>query len=338
MPDSRGLFPGDRVGGLRETPALPAWAPSSIMNIGFIGLGVMGRPMALHLVKAGYSLCVYARRPEAAAPLVEAGAVSCATPAELASRSDVVITMVTATSDVEQVLLGKDGVLGGARPGTIVIDMSTIAPQATRRIAAVLAERQVRMLDAPVTGGPAGAEAATLTIMVGGDARVLEEARPILERLGRQIVHMGGPGAGQIAKACNQLALLVNAEGVAEALALGARYGLDPRRLREALLGGIASSRVLDVFGARMAAHLVGRQPALAVGSHSDPTLRQFTPGMATRLYDKDLNIVLDLAREAGQALPAAAVVRRHLDRMVADGKAQRDLAALIDTVEGLEP
>jgi 2-hydroxy-3-oxopropionate reductase len=285
------------------------------VNIGFIGLGVMGRPMAMHLVRAGYRVCVYARRPEAAAPLVTAGASAAATPAELAAQSDVVITMVTATKDVEEVLLGPGGVVTGGRPGTIAIDMSTIAPQATRHIAERLAERGMRMLDAPVTGGPAGAEAATLTIMVGGDPDVLEEARPILERLGRQIVHMGGNGAGQIAKACNQLALLVNAEGVAEALALGTRCGLDPRRLREALLGGIAASRVLDIFGQRMAE-------------------RQFTPGMATRLYDKDLNIVLDLARDAGQALPAAAVVRRHIDRMVADGHASLDLAALIDIVE----
>jgi len=285
------------------------------MQIGFVGLGVMGRAMALHLVRAGYRTRVFARRPEAAAPLVEAGASRCATPAELASHSDIVITMVTATSDVEEVLLGPDGVAGGARPGTIVIDMSTIAPQATRRIAEQLAERQVRMLDAPVTGGPAGAESATLTIMVGGDAAVLEEARPVLDRLGRRIVHMGGNGAGQIAKACNQLALLVNAEGAAEALALGTRCGLDPGRLREALLGGIASSRVLDVFGARMVE-------------------RRFMPGMATRLYDKDLSIVLDLAREAGQSLPAAAIVRAHLDRLVADGKADQDLAALIEIVE----
>ena len=307
------------------------------MQIGFIGLGMMGRPMALHLVRAGHTVRVYARRTEGAAPLIAAGAVRCATSAELAAASDLVITMVTATADVEQVLLGETGVLAGARPGTIVIDMSTLAPQATRRIAAALAERRVRMLDAPVTGGPAGAEGGTLTIMVGGDAAVLDEARPVLERLGRQIVYMGGHGTGQIAKACNQLALLVNAEGVAEALALGARYGLDPTTLREALLGGIASSRVLDVFGARMAAHLVGRQTALAVGSHSDPTLREFTPGMATRLYDKDLNIVLELAREAGQALPAASVVRAHLDRLVAEGKSNRDLAALIEAVERLQ-
>jgi len=271
--------------------------------------------MALHLLEAGYRLGVYARRPDSAAPLVTAGASFSSTPAELASQSDVVITMVTATADVEEVLLGNNGVLTGAKPGSTVIDMSTIAPQATERMAAALAAKQVRMLDAPVTGGPAGAEAATLTIMVGGDPSVLDEVRPVLERLGRQIVYMGSHGAGQIAKACNQLALLVNAEGVAEALALGARYGLDPHTLRQALLGGIAASRVLEVFGERMAE-------------------RQFTPGMPTRLYDKDLNIVLDLAREAGQRLPAATVVRKHIDEMMARGDANRDLAALIQTLE----
>lgn len=286
------------------------------MNLGFIGLGVMGRPMALHLVDAGYQLGVYARRPESAAPLVAAGATSFATPAELASRSDVVITMVTATADVEAVLLGDDGVLAGTAPGSTVIDMSTIAPQATRRLAETLGARQVRMLDAPVTGGPAGAAAATLTIMVGGDRSVLDEMRPVLERLGTQIVYMGTHGAGQIAKACNQLALLINAEGVAEALALGVRCGLDARTLRQALLGGIAASRVLEVFGERMAS-------------------REFTPGMATRLYDKDLNVVLDLARDVGQSLPAASVVRSHLDAMMAAGRAHDDLSALIEAVEG---
>ena len=284
------------------------------MNIGFVGLGVMGRPMALHLLEAGYALCVYARRPDQAAPLLEAGASFSTTLADLASQSDVVITMVTTTSDVEEVLLGPGGVLAGAKPGLTAIDMSTIAPQATVRIAAALAAKQVRMLDAPVTGGPAGAQAATLTIMVGGDASVLDEMRPVLDRLGRQVVHMGRHGAGQIAKACNQLALLVNAEGVAEALALGTRCGLDPHTLRQALLGGIAASRVLDVFGDRMAQ-------------------RQFAPGMATRLYDKDLDIVLDLAREAGQQLPAAIVVRKHLDELVTRGDADKDLAALIQIV-----
>ena len=287
------------------------------MNIGFIGLGAMGRPMALHLCRAGYDVSVYARRPGVAAPLVAAGATLFATPAELASASDVVVTMVMATVDVEEVLLGDHGVLIGARQGSVVIDMSTIAPQATRRIATALQQRHVRMLDAPVTGGSAGAEAATLTIMVGGDAAVLDEVRPVLERLGRQIVHMGGHGAGQVAKACNQLALLVNAEGVAEALALGERHGLDPRTLRQALLGGIAASRVLDVFGGRMAE-------------------RQFEPGIATRLYDKDLTIILDLAREVGRTLPAAGVVRKHIDEMIARGEGSRDLAALIETVKRL--
>jgi 2-hydroxy-3-oxopropionate reductase len=287
-----------------------------MMRIGFIGLGVMGRPMALHLIRAGYALGVYARRPDAAAPLLAAGASRSETAAALASQSDVIITMVTATSDVEEVLLGVNGVVAGAKPGSTVIDMSTIAPQATVRIAAALAARQVRMLDAPVTGGPSGAKAATLTIMVGGDSLVLAEMRPVLERLGRQIVHMGRHGTGQIAKACNQLALLVNAEGAAEALTLGTRCGLDPYTLRQALMGGIAASRVLEVFGERMAQ-------------------REFSPGMATRLYDKDLNIVLDLAREAGQQLPAGAVVRKHLDEMLARGHADKDLAALIETVDG---
>ena len=285
------------------------------MQIGFIGLGVMGRPMALHLLKAGHSLAVYARRPEAAASLAAAGATLAASPSELAARSDVVMTNVTATADVEEVLLGANGVVHGARPGTVVIDFSTISPQATRRIAAALAERQIDMLDAPVSGGPVGAETATLVIMVGGNADVLAKAKPLLECLGRQIVHMGSHGTGQIAKACNQLALLVNAEGTAEALALGVRYGLDPARVREALLGGIAASRVLEVFGDRMAK-------------------RDFKPGMAARLYDKDLGFVLELARDAGLELPAAAIVRARLDRLVAEGKSTQDLAALIELVE----
>ena len=285
------------------------------MNIGFIGLGVMGRPMALHLLRAGHDLGVFARRASTVEPLVAAGASPFATAAALAARSDIVITMVTATSDVEQVLLGDQGVLSGARPGTIVIDMSTIAPQGTRRIAAALRERGVLMLDAPVSGGPAGAEAATLTIMVGGEPGVLDRARPVLERLGRQILHMGGNGAGQTAKACNQLALLVTAEGVAEALSLGAACGLDPRVLRQALLGGLAASRVLELFGERMA------------------ELR-FDAGIETRLYDKDLHLALELARQMDRRVPAGMVVRRHLDAMMKRGDGGKDLSVLIETVE----
>jgi 2-hydroxy-3-oxopropionate reductase len=285
------------------------------MQIGFVGLGVMGRPMALHLLKAGHSVGVYARRVEAAVPVTSAGATLSSSPSELASRSDVVMTNVTATADVEDVLLGANGVIHGARPGTVVIDFSTISPQATRRIASALAERKIAMLDAPVSGGPVGAETATLVIMVGGDAEVLAKMKPLLDCLGRQVVHMGGNGTGQIAKACNQLALLVNAEGTAEALALGVRYGLDAATLREALMGGIAASRVLEVFGDRMAR-------------------RDFTPGMAARLYDKDLGFVLELARDAGLELPAASILRARLDRLVAEGRSSSDLAALIELVE----
>jgi 2-hydroxy-3-oxopropionate reductase len=214
------------------------------------------------------------------------------------------------------VLTAPDGVIAGARPGTVAIDMSTITPDGARRIGRVLAERGVHMLDAPVTGGPAGAEAGTLTIMVGGDLAVLERMRPILNCLGARVIHVGPSGAGQVVKACNQLALLVNAEGVAEALSLGQRHGVDPRTVREVLMGGIAASRVLDVFGAKMAE-------------------RQFTPGMQTRLYDKDMTIALDLAKEAGGRLPAAEVVRRHLDELMARGEGERDLATLITLLEG---
>jgi 2-hydroxy-3-oxopropionate reductase len=228
---------------------------------------------------------------------------------------DIIVTMVTGTRDVEEVVLGPSGVIHGAGPGTVVIDMSTISPDATRNIAAALGKQQIRMLDAPVTGGPAGAAAATLTIMVGGDAGTLEHVRPVLERLGSKIFHMGACGAGQVAKACNQLALLVTAEGVAEALALGRCCGLDVGTLRHALLGGLASSRVLELFGARMVD-------------------RHFDDGIETRLYHKDLDILLTLARETGIRLPGGEVVKEHIDDLMNRNLARADLAALITTLE----
>ena len=284
------------------------------MDVGIIGTGAMGYPMATNLLRAGHRLHIYARRPHGVAPLLAGGAMLCPTPADLASRCGIVITMVTTAADVEEVLTGSDGVSSGAAPDTIVVDMSTIAPAAARRLAGTLAERDLRMLDAPVTGGPMGAANATLTIMVGGDLEVLARARPILECLGRQLIHVGGHGAGQTAKACNQLAILVNAEGAAEALALGTKLGLDPRALLQVLLGGIAASRVLEVFGERMAT-------------------RNFEPGIPAQLYDKDLDIVLDLARGVGQAVPAAAAVRKHLDSVVRPRRGCKDLAALIEAV-----
>ena len=285
------------------------------MHVGVIGLGAMGRPMALRLLGAGHELGVYARRPEAATALVDLGATAHATPAALAETCEVVVTMVTGTTDVQEVLLGSQGVIEGARPGTVAIDMSTISPLGTRRMAAALEARGMRMLDAPVTGGVAGAENGTLTIMVGGEQTVLDRVRPVLDCLGNNIVYMGGPGAGQTAKACNQLALLVTAEGVAEALALARRCGLDPSTVRQALLGGIAASRVLDVFGARMID-------------------RRLPPAFPARLYHKDLHVVFDIARDAGQALPAASVVMQHIDTLMARDQGGQDISVLIELLE----
>jgi 2-hydroxy-3-oxopropionate reductase len=283
-------------------------------KIGFIGLGTMGRPMAAHVLRHGLQLGVYARRPESAAALIAAGAVRYLTPAALGADSDVVITMVTATPDVEMVLLGAAGAASEARRGTTFVDMSTISSTAAVAIGRALAARGLAFVDAPVSGGPTGAEQGSLTIMVGAEAPILEQVRPILECFGQRIVHIGGIGAGQAAKACNQLTLLITAEAVAEGLALAARLGLDQRAVREALLGGIASSRVLDLFGARMIE-------------------RRFDAGIPIRLYDKDLRMVLQLAADAGQPLPAAHLVMAHIEQLMTDGRGDSDLSVLISAI-----
>jgi len=285
------------------------------MRVGFIGLGVMGRPMALNLLHARHDVTVWARRPETAEPLVERGAAAAASPAALAAGCDVVFTMLTGTADVEQVLLGDDGVAGGAEAGLVVIDTSTIDPSATRKIAAALAERRIDMLDAPVSGGPHGARDATLSIMVGGDAEVLERVRPLLDAVGAKVRHMGGNGAGQATKACHQLLLLITAQGVAESLALARRAGLDVRQVREAMLDGMASSRVLDFFGERM-------------------VRRDFAAGIESRLYHKDLDIVLGLAHTLGVSLPAGAVTMQFINGLHGRGLGRDDLSSLIRLVE----
>ncbi len=285
------------------------------MPLGFIGLGTMGRPMALHLLAGGHAMAVYARRAESARPLAEAGAVVCPTPAAVAERSEVVFTMVTGTRDVEQVLLGPDGVVHGARRGSLVIDMSTIDPVATRAIAARLGDGGVDMLDSPVSGGPQGARDATLTMMVGGPEEAVERAKPLFALLGPKVIHVGESGAGQTTKACHQLALVVNALGAAEALALADRCGLDAERVRQVMLGGMASSRVLDVFGARMAA-------------------RDFAAGIESRLYHKDLDIALGLAQERGVALPAASLALQFIDALLGRDRGRDDLSALITLIE----
>ena len=287
------------------------------MNLGFIGLGAMGRPMALHLMKHGHAMGVYARRAESTAPLVAAGAKCYDTPAALAADCEVVFTMVTSSSDVESVVLSDQGLRHGLRAGSVVVDMETISPTVARRVAAELAKQGVDMLDAPVSGGPAGAEGATLAIMAGGKPDVFERIKPLFACMGKTIVRVGDSGAGQITKACNQLLLLVTAQGAAEALALAKRCGVDPATVREVLMGGIASSRVLDVFGKRMVE-------------------RNFANGIDTRLYHKDMNIALGLVHELGAAAPAAAVTMQHINAAIGRGEGTSDLAVLIEVLEGL--
>src|SRR5712691_10203687 len=213
-------------------------------KLGFIGLGAMGTPMALNLLAAGYTLAVYARRKDAMTPLIAAGATAAASPADVASRSSIIVTMVTNTEAVEEVVLGRNGIVEGARPGSVLIDHSTISPIAARKIAADLKTRDVGMLDAPVSGGVAAAEAKALSIMVGGEEAVFERCKPILAILGRTLVYIGASGAGQIAKACNQICTIVNQQAAAEAVLIAERCGVDPMKVREALMAGFAASRM----------------------------------------------------------------------------------------------
>ena len=283
--------------------------------VGFIGIGAMGEPMALNLIKAGYALTVYARRAEAAAALVKAGAVLAATPADVARASAIVVTMVTTAADCEQVTLGAQGIIEGAAAGAVVIDMATISPLAARRIAAALAARGIEHVDAPVSGGPMGARDGTLSIMAGGAEAVFTRVKPLFEAMGKTILHMGDHGAGQVTKACNQLSLTVTLQGVAEAINLAARCGVDPVKVREAMLGGFAASRVLELFGQRMVE-------------------RNFEHGVDARFYHKDLNIVLGLTHELGLPSPAAAVTLQQINALVGRGGAYSDFSRMIEVLE----
>ncbi len=282
------------------------------MKVGFIGLGAMGRPMALHVHNAGHDLHVWARRPESAAGLP---ATVCATPAELGRRCAVVFTIITSSADVESVALGADGLIEGMAPDSVLIDCSTIAPDAARRIAARLAERGIHMLDAPVSGGTQGAIDATLAIMAGGDAAVLERVRPLLDCLGQRIVHIGPNGAGQVAKACNQMIMVAAIEAAAEAMRLAAAAGVDCAKVRQALAGGSAASRVLDVMGERM-------------------VRRDFAAGIEARLHHKDFGLVLEAARKSGVPVPLTATVAQQLNALMAQGWGKDDTASLLRVLE----
>lgn len=285
------------------------------MKLGFIGLGVMGQPMALHLLRAGHDLAVWSRRPETAQPLLAAGAAFCATPRALAERSEVVFSMVTGGADVEQLLFGDKGLAEGFAPGAVFVDMSTIAPLVARAAAQRLAVQGVAMLDAPVSGGGQGAMAATLAIMVGGEAPVLERLRPLFAVLGKTVVHVGASGAGQVAKACNQMVMVAAIQAVAEALHLAAVAGADPAKVRAALAGGSAASRVLDVMGGRM----VGRD---------------FSAGVEARLHHKDFAVALAEGHRLGVPLPVSAQVGQQLNALMARGWGGQDTASLLRVLE----
>ena len=277
----------------------------------------MGRPMALNLLKAGFSVKVWNRSPGKAEELVAAGGVLAESPADAARESDIVITIVTDSPDVEEVILGENGVLHGAQPGTIVIDMSTISPEVTRGIAARLEAAGISMLDAPVSGGDKGAIAGTLSIMVGGDEQVLARATPVLEAMGKTITHVGPIGAGQTVKLCNQITGALNILAISEALVFAARSGVDLRKMLRAVGGGAASSWMVQNLAPRMVAG-------------------DFDPGFMVKLQQKDLRLALDAAREMNLPLPATALVHQLFTAVEAEGRGDDGTQALVTAIERL--
>jgi 2-hydroxy-3-oxopropionate reductase len=281
-------------------------------SIGFIGLGVMGRPMAKNLLKAGVSLVVHSRSQGPVDDLVAAGAARASSPADVARRATRIITMLPDSPDVEQVMEGPNGVLSALQPGTIVIDMSTIAPATARRLASRVAAAGATMLDAPVSGGEIGAINGTLSIMVGGDARAFADVTPLLEAMGNpeRIILIGDSGAGQLCKVCNQMVIGGALAVVSEAFTLARKAGVDPAKVRQALLGGFAASRVLEVHGERI---LTGN----------------YKPGFRTALYAKDFRIVAATLAEHHSPAPVSAVIQQLVEALMAAGRSEDDYAAL---------
>ena len=285
------------------------------MNIGFIGLGLMGCPMALHLEMAGHALHLWARRPESLAPFSTVNAKSYGSPAEVAASADVVFTMVADAPDVDQVCFGEGGLVSGAKKGLIVVDMSTINPNAARSIGERLAAQGLVFLDAPVSGGEVGAINATLTFMVGGDAAAFETVRPLFEKMGKSVTLIGASGAGQVAKACNQILTGVGVLAVAEAFNFAAKSGVDPAKVREALLGGFAYSKILENHGQRMLD-------------------RNFKPGFKAWMHQKDLRIVMEEAHRMGLMLPSAAATAQVFNAIVGSGMGEEDSISALMLLE----
>jgi 2-hydroxy-3-oxopropionate reductase len=288
-------------------------------NVGFIGLGIMGKPMAANLIKGGHTLLL-SSRSGVPAELVSAGGRACESPKEVAEQADYIFIMVPDTPDVEKVLFGENGVaagLAGGKRGKIVVDMSSISPIETRRFAARIKELGAEYLDAPVSGGEVGARNATLTIMAGGTEPCFAEVKPLFELLGKNITLVGDVGAGQVCKVANQIIVALNIEAVAEALLLASKAGVDPAKVREALMGGFAASRVLEVHGDRM-------------------LKRTFDPGFRIELHQKDLNLALSSARALKMSLPNTATVQELFNACQAQGGARWDHSAMVKALEAL--
>jgi len=284
-------------------------------ELGFIGLGIMGKPMAEHLLKAGNTLYVYDVVPQSVADLKQKGAIACASSKEVASKTGIVFVIVPDTPNVDEVLFGKNGVAEGIKKGSIVVDMSSISPIATKEFAKKLKAMGVEMLDAPVSGGQVGAQNASLSIMVGGPAEVFEKIKPYFELMGKNIVLVGGNGDGQTCKVANQIIVALNIEAVGEALLFASKAGADPAKVRTALMGGFADSRILQLHGERM-------------------IKRTFDPGFRIRLHQKDLNLALESARKMGMSLPNTATAQELFNSMAAHGGSDLDHSALVQALE----
>jgi 2-hydroxy-3-oxopropionate reductase len=276
-------------------------------RLGFVGLGIMGKPMVRNLLKAGYAVTVFNRSQAAIDELAQAGANPATSPKQVAEQSDIVITCLPDSPDVEAVV---QGMLDGLRSGMLFIDMSTIAAATSKKIYAELQTRGIQALDAPVSGGDIGAQQGTLSVMVGGEVSAFDRALPVLQAMGKNIVHVGDSGAGQITKACNQIVVAMTVQAVAEALTLAKKSGVDPAKVRDALLGGFAQSRVLEVHGKRILED-------------------SFQPGFKLDLHRKDMNIVLQTGRELGVPLLGSSQVTMLMDALIAQGKGGLDNAAI---------
>ncbi|MBN9387930.1 MAG: 2-hydroxy-3-oxopropionate reductase [Chloroflexi bacterium] len=284
-------------------------------KIGFIGLGIMGKPMAHNLLKAEYDLTVFNRSQQAIEELVAAGAKAAENPRQVAEKADVLITMLPDSPDVEAVLAGENGVLAGLKPGGLLIDMSTISPVVSRKLAEAASQQGISMLDAPVSGGDKGAIAGTLSIMVGGSEADYERALPIFQALGKTITYCGPNGAGQTVKACNQVVVALTIEAVSEALVLGTKAGVDPEIILKVLGGGLAQNRVMEMRGPNFIQH-------------------KYEPGFKVKLHHKDLGIVLDTAKAFGLDLPVTPLVDGMLAALIDQGKGELDHSALLEVVE----